>query len=141
MPLFPLSPEAGHLGRLRRGLAVYRLAFGQPRQEDLVGFLVEQADDGNGGPSDLDRVAIEVYPALAKNPSNDDRVLRDIARFLPEDPDPDPDDYDAAICALHAIQFGAGNEVEGLPPLIPPDLDSEEVKEEGWIYHFAPGKR
>ena len=37
----PLSREHGRLADLRRSLAVYRMAFGQPRQEDLVEYLLE----------------------------------------------------------------------------------------------------
>ena len=39
VPLIPYSREVGQLARLKRGLALYRLVFGQPRQEDLLGFL------------------------------------------------------------------------------------------------------
>ncbi len=41
VPLFPYSREVGALARLQKGLAVYRLAFGQPRQEDLMELLME----------------------------------------------------------------------------------------------------
>ena len=39
VPALPLSRDRAQLADLKRGLAVYRLAFGQPRQEDLVEFL------------------------------------------------------------------------------------------------------
>jgi hypothetical protein len=39
VPLIPLSREVERLERLKRSLAVYRMVFGQPRQEDLVAFL------------------------------------------------------------------------------------------------------
>jgi len=39
VPLLPFSREASALPRLKNSLAAYRLAFGQPRQEDLVEFL------------------------------------------------------------------------------------------------------
>ncbi len=39
VPVLPLSKEAVTLPRLRRSLAAYRLAFGQPRQEELLEFL------------------------------------------------------------------------------------------------------
>ena len=39
VPVLPFSREAARLPRLRKSLAVYRLAFGQPRQEELVEFL------------------------------------------------------------------------------------------------------
>ena len=38
----PLSREAGQLPALRNSLAVYRMVFGQPRQDDLVEFLLRQ---------------------------------------------------------------------------------------------------
>ena len=39
VPLLPLSREVAKLQRLKQMLAVYRLAFGQPRQEDLLAYL------------------------------------------------------------------------------------------------------
>ena len=39
VPVLPFSRESARLPRLRKSLAVYRLAFGQPRQEELVEFL------------------------------------------------------------------------------------------------------
>ncbi len=41
VPVLPLSRDAAKAQRLRRSLAVYRLAFGQSRQEDLVAYLSE----------------------------------------------------------------------------------------------------
>lgn len=38
----PLSRELGQLQAIRRTLAVYRLVFGQPRQDDLVQYVIEQ---------------------------------------------------------------------------------------------------
>jgi hypothetical protein len=46
---FPFSREVGRLERLQRALAVYRLAFGQPRQEDLLAYLA----DHTGGLADI----------------------------------------------------------------------------------------
>jgi len=37
-----LSRESNRLPNLRRSLAVYRMVFGQPRQDDLVAYLLEQ---------------------------------------------------------------------------------------------------
>jgi hypothetical protein len=42
VPAYPLSRDAKTADRLRRSLTVYRMAFGQARQEDLVAFLVGQ---------------------------------------------------------------------------------------------------
>jgi hypothetical protein len=39
VPLLPFSREIRRLARLKRGLALYRLVFGQPRQEDLMEYL------------------------------------------------------------------------------------------------------
>ncbi|ELY6226775.1 helicase [Cronobacter muytjensii] len=39
IPLLPYSREVGKLKQLKQGLALYRLAFGQPRQEDLLSSL------------------------------------------------------------------------------------------------------
>ncbi|MXV97627.1 MAG: hypothetical protein F4126_05690 [Acidimicrobiaceae bacterium] len=39
VPVMPFSREAAALPRLRKTLAAYRLAFGQPRQEELVEWL------------------------------------------------------------------------------------------------------
>ncbi|MEZ5281753.1 MAG: helicase-related protein [Acidimicrobiales bacterium] len=39
IPVLPFSREAAALPRLKASLANYRLAFGQPRQEELVAFL------------------------------------------------------------------------------------------------------
>jgi hypothetical protein len=39
VPVLPLSREVEQLERLKRSLAVYRVAFGQPRQEELLRLL------------------------------------------------------------------------------------------------------
>ena len=43
IPLLPYSKEVGKLKRLKQGLALYRMVFGQPRQEDLL-FSLSQSD-------------------------------------------------------------------------------------------------
>lgn len=42
VPILPFSREAERLTRLKRSLALYRLVFGQPRQEDLLEVLLDQ---------------------------------------------------------------------------------------------------
>jgi len=42
VPSLPLSRERDRLEALRRSLALYRLVFGQPRQDDLIAFLLTQ---------------------------------------------------------------------------------------------------
>ena len=45
VPVVPFSRDAAALPRLRKTLAAYRLAFGQPRQEELVEFLGADRSD------------------------------------------------------------------------------------------------
>lgn len=44
IPLLPYSKEVGKLKRLKQGLALYRMVFGQPRQEDLL-FSLSQNEN------------------------------------------------------------------------------------------------
>jgi hypothetical protein len=44
VPALPFSRDAMRLAALSRSLAAYRLAFGQPRQEDLVAYLEDRVD-------------------------------------------------------------------------------------------------
>jgi hypothetical protein len=45
VPVLPYTREVMRLRSLKRGLALYRLVFGQPRQEDLLAYLAGQLDD------------------------------------------------------------------------------------------------
>jgi hypothetical protein len=40
VPMLPLSRDVARYAGLRESLALYRMVFGQPRQEDLVEFLL-----------------------------------------------------------------------------------------------------
>ena len=42
VPALPLSRDVSQLEALKRSLAVYRMVFGQPRQDDLMAFLLER---------------------------------------------------------------------------------------------------
>ena len=42
VPALPLSKEVSRLTELKRSLALYRLVFGQPRQEDLIEYLASR---------------------------------------------------------------------------------------------------
>lgn len=61
VPLLPMSREIALLAKLKRQLALYRLAFGQPRQEDLLAYL--SARELPEGALDAWRVSLEP-PAL-----------------------------------------------------------------------------
>lgn len=61
VPLLPFSQEVDQLRRLVGSLAVYRLAFGQPRQEDLIEYLRMRPAVGPDGP-DLEQFRISLEP-------------------------------------------------------------------------------
>ena len=44
VPVYPLSREIPRLAALHRSLAVYRMVFGQPRQEELLEWLEQRPD-------------------------------------------------------------------------------------------------
>jgi hypothetical protein len=43
---YPLSVDLARLSRIKEDLALYRLTFGQPRQEDMLDILRQR---GGGG--------------------------------------------------------------------------------------------
>ena len=47
VPMLPFSRDTARLPQLRKALAAYRLAFGQPRQEELVEFLGADRTDAD----------------------------------------------------------------------------------------------
>ena len=62
VPLFRLSREAHRLEDLKRSLALYRLVFGQPRQEELLRLLRERVEPGML-PDALLRYQVDLSPA------------------------------------------------------------------------------
>lgn len=58
----PFSKEAALLGWLKRSVALYRLAFGQPRQDDLMTLLSRLKADHEG--LDLERLQIGLRPIV-----------------------------------------------------------------------------
>jgi hypothetical protein len=46
VPLLPFSRDHDRFAQLKHSLALYRLVFGQPRQEDLLRYLQEEAASG-----------------------------------------------------------------------------------------------
>lgn len=57
VPLLPFSRDAERLAQLKRGLALYRLVFGQLRQEDLLAHLGDLTDQLS--PTDIERIVRE----------------------------------------------------------------------------------
>ena len=63
IPLLPYSKEIGKLKQLKQGLALYRMVFGQPRQEDLL-FSLRQ--NGNHESVDLMDWLISLQPPITE---------------------------------------------------------------------------
>lgn len=63
VPILYYSKEESHFSRLKKMLVVYRLVFGQPRQEDLLKYLTEQLATEKED-YDLDSWRISLAPPL-----------------------------------------------------------------------------
>jgi len=60
VPLFPLNREVNRLEELKHSLALYRLVFGQPRQEELL--LLLRTRDACGPSDELLQYRIDLAP-------------------------------------------------------------------------------
>ena len=68
VPSLPLSREVEQFHNLQRSLAVYRMAFGQARQEDLVAYLLGRLTEGQV--ADLvERLRIDLRPRTTDDPA------------------------------------------------------------------------
>jgi len=65
VPLFPLSREISRLEDLKRSLALYRLVFGQPRQEELLRLLRTRAD-ASASAAELQQYRIDLSPSKSE---------------------------------------------------------------------------
>ena len=67
VPALPLSSDRARAARLKQAVASYRLAFGQPRQDELLAYLEGEVD-----PDELERLAadlkIDIAPSKPKAP-------------------------------------------------------------------------
>ncbi|MFH7525181.1 DUF429 domain-containing protein [Aeromonas enteropelogenes] len=81
-----------------------------------------------------ERAVLEVYPALAKQGGKASAARSELAALLPERVVAGTDRYDAALCALMALQYAAAGRVNQLPPLVMPPAGM--ARDEGWVYHF-----
>ena len=76
IPLLPYSKEVGKLKRLKQGLALYRMVFGQPRQEDML-FIMSQ--NGSHETAKFSNRLISLQPPVEtvsnENPQDLTRVL------------------------------------------------------------------
>ncbi len=80
IPLLPYSKEVGKLKRLKQGLALYRMVFGQPRQEDLL-FSLSQ--NGNHESADLADWLISLEPPKTSPLSELEDALKLATPFTP----------------------------------------------------------
>lgn len=64
VPILTYSKDEPHFHRLKKMLAVYRLVFGQPRQEDLLEYLADRVDD-NRDCHDLNMWRISLEPPIS----------------------------------------------------------------------------
>lgn len=87
------------------------------------------------GLTQADRAVLEVYPALAKVAGRASPARAEVASGLPPGLMPGTDRYDAALCALMALQYATKGAVSSLPLLVSAPTDFP--LDEGWIYHFA----
>lgn len=62
IPVLPLSLDASKLDRLLKAVATYRLSFGQPRQEELIGYLAGRIPDDELA-AIIDRLKVDLTPA------------------------------------------------------------------------------
>ena len=62
-PVLPLSRDADRVDELRRSLAVYRMVFGQPRQDDLLGFILREVP-GDRRADLAEALTIDLSPPL-----------------------------------------------------------------------------
>jgi hypothetical protein len=62
--MLPLSREATRLDDLKQSLALYRLTFGQPRQEELLEFLKRHSSEGTESAAALEQ-HIDLRPPTA----------------------------------------------------------------------------
>jgi len=66
VPALPLSRDRIRMQDLKNSLAVYRMVFGQPRQEDLVEYLTKRLGK-DAGKLNMDCLRIDLSPPRTKN--------------------------------------------------------------------------
>jgi hypothetical protein len=72
VPAMPFSREVERLHELRRSLAIYRMVFGQNRQEDLIIYLLDKIPE-NERSKIVAELQIDLSPASHEQPRLEDR--------------------------------------------------------------------
>ena len=62
VPTLPLSKDRIRMEALSRSLAVYRMVFGQPRQDDLLAYLTSRVPEGVIQ-AKLDELRVDLSPS------------------------------------------------------------------------------
>lgn len=73
VPVLPLSRDVLRFARLRRALVLYRMVFGQPRQDDLIAYLNERLPEERVR-EQLDAMQIDLQPPAWEGPDQQARV-------------------------------------------------------------------
>lgn len=73
VPALPFSREVERLYGLRRSLAIYRMVFGQSRQEDLITYLLSQIPEDERGKI-VAELQIDLSPATSSKPTHRTRA-------------------------------------------------------------------
>jgi hypothetical protein len=71
----PLSRDIGRIESLHRSLAVYRMVFGQSRQEDLISYLLTQVPEGELKQI-IEELRVDLRPPKIRTPSDGTTVAR-----------------------------------------------------------------
>jgi hypothetical protein len=79
----PFSREVVRLDGLRRALAIYRMVFGQSRQEDLMAYLLAQIPE-NERTRVVTELQIDLSPLSQKRAEHDQDGLDEADRELME---------------------------------------------------------
>lgn len=99
IPLYPYSQDQVRLSALLKTLAIYRLAFGQPRQAELVDHLLSNEFSEEQIAEIMDRLMVNLSPILYQNKQqqNQQTIVEDL----------DPMELEDAIttCALRFMGY------------------------------------
>lgn len=110
VPALPLSRDAARADQLRRSLAVYRMAFGQSRQEDLVAYLLGKTD-----PADLQKLSAELCVDLSPDRSSHRANAAVSADPVEDEPEVSDEDPMPTVISLDALQRMLDDFTKALP--------------------------
>jgi hypothetical protein len=74
IPMYPFSRDQVRLKRILKTLAIYRLAFGQPRQVELVDQLLSKEFSPEDVNAICQELMINLSPVVYRNGTHDERA-------------------------------------------------------------------